>query len=143
MPAFPLACLMVTLLTPLSPLPTPQQAPAARANETAAQFYLRYRQAALDAKSIDQVLAFWTADTVEQFHMEPEAVRTQTLGMVKSAYAATTDVRVVKETATPTGATLSLEGLDREKKPVTSSVEIVKENGAWRVGPAVEQWRPK
>ena len=143
MSTVPLACLLAALLTPLSHQATPQQAPAVRSNETAAQFYLRYRQAALDARSIDQVLAFWTADAVEQFAMEPEAARTQTLGMVKGLYAATTDVRAVQETATPAGAMLSLEGLDRDKKPVTSTVEIVKENGAWKVGPAVEQWRPK
>jgi hypothetical protein len=54
-----------------------------------------------------------------------------------------TDVKVIKETATPNGATLSLEAVDRDRKPVISSVDIVKENGAWKTTAAVEQWKPK
>ena len=54
-----------------------------------------------------------------------------------------TDVKVVKETATPDGATLSLEAIDRDKKPLVSSVDIVKESGAWKIAAAVEQRKPK
>lgn len=138
-----LACLLVTLLTPSPRLHTPRQAPTAGANETATQFYLRWRSTALNAKSVDEITAFWTAETLDQFNMEPDSAKAETLTTVKRFYGMQTDVKVVKEAATPNGATLSLEALDRDKKPVVSSVDIVKENGAWKIGAAVEQWQPK
>src|SRR5229473_2519246 len=58
--------------------------------------------------------------------------------MVKRVFSTQTDVKVNKETATPNGATLSLEAMDRDRKPVVSSVDIVKENGAWKITAAVE-----
>ena len=54
-----------------------------------------------------------------------------------------TDVRVVNETATPAGATLSLEALERDKQPIAGTVTVVKEHGAWKVGTAVERRQPK
>ena len=134
-----LACLLLALLASLPAA----QTPAAPANETAAQFYLRYRAVALDAKSMDEITAFWTADTVHQFNMEPESVRTETFGMAKRLYRSATDVRVVKETPTATGVMLSMEGVGPDEKPVVGSVEVVKEKGGWRVSPAVEQWQPR
>jgi hypothetical protein len=104
---------------------------------------LRWRTTALNAKSIDEITAFWTADTRDQFNMEPESAKADTLAMAKRFLGMQTDVKVVKETPTPDGATLSLEGLDRDKKPIVSSVDIVKENGAWKMTPAVEHWHPK
>lgn len=115
----------------------------ARANETATQFYLRWRTAALAAKSMDEITPFWTAGMTDQFSMEPEAAKADTLPMIKRFYGAQRDVKVIKETATPTGATLSLEGKDSEQKPIVSRVEIIKENGAWKMTGAVEQWKPK
>jgi hypothetical protein len=141
MSTVPLACLLITLLTAL-PGQQAQRATAG-ANETATQFYLRWRSTALNARSIDEIKAFWTAETIDEFNMEPDAAKAETLTMVKRFYSAQSDVNVVKETATPTGATLALEGLDRDKKPIVSSVDIVKENGAWKITGAVERWQPK
>jgi hypothetical protein len=134
-----LAALLLTLGAPLPQQPQPRPA----APETAAQFYLRYRAAALTAMAMDDILSFWTADTVHQFNLEPESVRTQTLEMMKRLYGATTGVRVVTHTPTAAGETLALEGLDADHKPVVASVDIVKEGDAWKVGPAVERWQPK
>jgi hypothetical protein len=75
--------------------------------------------------------------------MEPDSAKAGTLDMVKRVYGMQTDVKVVKETAGPNGATLSLEALDPDKKPVVSSVDIVRENGAWKMTGAVELWKPK
>jgi hypothetical protein len=143
MSTLPLACLLVTLLGPLPLQQTPGPAPTARANETATQFYLRWRSAALNAKSVNEITTFWTAETLDQFNMEPDAAKADTLAMVQRLLGMQTDVKVVKETATPNGATLSLEALDREKNPIVSSVEIVKERGAWKIGSAVERWQPR
>jgi hypothetical protein len=114
-----------------------------QASETATQFYLRWRSTVLAAKSMDEITPFWTAEMTDQFSMEPEAAKADTLPMIKRFYGAQRDVKVIKETATPTGATLSLEGKDGEQKPIVSSVDIVKENGAWKMTGAVEQWKPK
>jgi hypothetical protein len=124
----------------LSPLILAAQAPT---GETAAQFYLRWHTTALNAKSADELAAFWNADTLEQFNMEPPPARSETLDMIKRAYGRQTDVKVVKETATPNGATLSLEALDPDGKPLVGSVDVVKEHGAWKITNAVERWRPK
>jgi hypothetical protein len=118
--------------------------PKKQTAETATQFYLRWRTTALNAKSMGEITPFWTADTIEEFNMMPDsAARAETLAMVKRFFSMQTDVTVIKETATPNGATLSLEALDRDRKPVISSVDIVKENGAWKITAAVEQWKPK
>ena len=138
-----LACLLLSLLTPASLQSAARQTPTADANETATQFYLRWRTTAVNAKSIDEITAFWTADTIEQFNMEDDSAKAATLAMIRRAYSPQTDVRVVKETATPQGATLSLEGLDRSRHPIVSTVQVLKENGAWKMSPAVEVWQPK
>jgi hypothetical protein len=111
--------------------------------ETAAHFYLRFRATALNAATIEQITAFWTAETVDQFNMEPASAKAETLAMANRFYGMQTDVRVVKETPTPNGATLSLEGVDRDGKPIVSSVDIVRESGAWKMTAAVERWKPK
>lgn len=116
------------------------QAPA---TETAAQFYLRWRNAALNAKSIDEITRFWDAETLEQFNMEPASAKADTLPMMKRLYGMQTGVKVTKETPTPNGATLSLEALGPDQTPVVTSVDVVKEHGAWKVTGAVERWTPK
>jgi hypothetical protein len=124
----------------ISPLILAAQTPT---GETAAQFYLRWRSTALNAKSADEVSPFWDADTLEQFNMQPQPARSETLAMLKRAYGRQSDVKVVKETATPTGVTLSLEALDPDGKPIVGSVDVVKEKGAWKITNAVERWKPK
>ena len=133
------AAILVSAATAPSSATAAQTQPA----ETATQFYLRWRTTVLSATSTDEITPFWTADTVHEFKMEPESVRAETLPMLKRFYGTQTDVTVVKETVTPTGATLSLEAMDAAHNAIVSSVDVFKENGAWKIGTAVEQWRPK
>jgi len=137
------AILLMAVFVSATPALSLATASHAQSPETATQFYLRWRAAALKAKSMDEITPFWTADTVKQFNMEPESARAGTVTMLKRIFDGQTDVRVVEETATPAGARLSLEGLDKAHKPIVSSVDLVKENGAWKVTAAVEQWKPK
>lgn len=119
-------------------------APQQQTAETATQFYLRWRATALNATSIREITPFCTTETIDEVNMLPDdSARAETLAMVKRLVRMQTDVTVVKETATPNGATLSLEAVDRDRKPVISSVDIVKEDGGWRITAAVEQWKPK
>jgi len=126
-----------------APIHSPANAAEKQPFETASQFYMRWRDTALKAKSIDEIVAFWTAETKEEFNMEPDSAKADTLPMIKRFYGTQTDVKIVKETATPSGATLSLEAIDADKKPVACSVDVVKENGAWKITNAVERWKPK
>jgi len=137
------ALFLAVVLGSAAPFSASATAPQKQPAETATEFYLRWRSTALNAKSVDEIVAFWTAETVEQFNMEPDSAKAGTLVMVKRVYSAQTDVKVVKETATPNGATLSLEALDRDKKPIASRVDVLKENGAWKISAAVEEWTPK
>jgi hypothetical protein len=113
-----------------------------RQPESGTEFYLRYRKTALAAKSVDEILAFWSSALLHEFKMEPEDARAGTLGMVKRMEGSLGDLRVVQETATPNGATLTLEAIGPDKKAKTGTIELVKENGAWKVVEA-EQWKAK
>lgn len=135
--------LFAIVLVSTAAVPSSARTPTTQVGETATQFYLRWRSTALNAKSADEITAFWTAEARDQFTMEPDSAKADMPAMLKRFYAMQTDVKVVKETATPAGATLSLEALDRDKKPLVSSIDIVKEKGAWKMTGAVEQWKPK
>ena len=56
---------------------------------------------------------------------------------VKEMSTAMTNVKVIKETKTDTGVTLSVEGMDGKDK-MSGQVQIVKEGDAWKVGK--ESW---
>ena len=51
---------------------------------------------------------------------------------------AITNVKVVKETPSATGATLDVTALDPDKKPTKGTIDVVKEGGAWKIGS--ESW---
>src|SRR4051812_22939707 len=137
------ALFLSSLLVSAASLPAAAASSSQRQTETAAQFYMRWRAAALSAKSMDEILPFLTSEMAGQFNMEPESAKADTLPMMKRIYGAQSGVSVVKETPTPTGATLILAGTDANQKPIESSVDIVKENGEWKMTGAVEQWKPK
>jgi hypothetical protein len=76
-------------------------------------------------------------ETVAQIEATPAGERPKMFGMLK-IMGALTGVKVVKETLTPKGATLTVEGIDSDKKKSIGTVEIVKQNGAWKLGS--ENW---
>ena len=61
--------------------------------------------------------------------MAPDSAKNDTLAMMKRVYGMQTDVKVVKETAIPTGATLSLEALAPDKKPIVGKAVAGEESG--------------
>lgn len=123
---------------------TPQSAASTPApkDETPTQLYLRFRAATQTAKSMDEVTAFWSAGLIGEFNTMPEADKASTLEMIKRLESGITDLKVVGETPTPSGAQLALEGLGPDKKPMAGTVDLVKEQGSWKLVEA-EQWRPK
>ena len=60
-------------------------------------------------------------------------------GMIKEMSADNTDIKVVKETPTATGADLDVEAVSKSTKGKTKAkVTLVKESGEWRVNK--ESW---
>jgi hypothetical protein len=120
-----IAALMVTVL------------PLASQAKSATDSYKEYQAAYAKAKSFNDILPFMSKAQVTAFNAIPEAQRKSMWEMTRSMDP--TDVKVVKETATPTGATLDLTGVGSDKKPVKGTVQLVKEGGAWKI--SKEDWQ--
>ena len=114
-----------------------QNAPAP-ANETASQFYLRYRAFVPSATTVQQVVEFWSSDQRQDFSAAPSDQRPD-LAFVKSVFAKATNVKVVKESSTPNYATLDVQGV-MDGKPVTATIDLVREKGAWKIASGPERW---
>jgi len=106
--------------------------PALAQPETASQFYMAYRAAFAKATKIDDLLPYMAKNRVDQVNQTPAADRGQMFEMIKMMDT-NTDVKVVKETKTATGATLAVEALNESKKKSTGTVDLVKEGGAWKI----------
>jgi hypothetical protein len=131
-----LVVLLATTLTAARPLPLPQSP----ATETATHVYLRFLAVVRTAKSMDEITPFWGADLMHEFNMMPDADKAGTLDMVKRIESKTTGVKVTNEIRTAAGVTLSLQGTGPDKKRLVGSVDLVKENGVWKLA-TQEQWR--
>ena len=126
------------LQTPSQPTKTPGPL-----SETATQFYLRYRAAAANATSVDEVLAFWSDDVVNEFKSAPPDQRVDLAG-IKRMIGMASDVTVVRETVSTgpgtSDALLSLEGIGPDQKKVTATAHLVTKEGAWKLAEP-EQWK--
>jgi hypothetical protein len=125
------------LLVVLSAAALNAQAPAA-AQKTATQFYMEYRAAFDKAKKIEEVLPYMAAANRKEVESTPPAERVKMFEMVK-AFNVVTNVKVLKEERTANGATLSVEGIDEDKKKATGTVRIIREGGAWKL--EGESWK--
>ena len=115
-------------------------AAAQTANQTATEFYMGYRAAFAKAKAIEDVFPYMSKATKAQVEGTPAAERPKMFEFVKEMTTAMKNVKVVKETKTAEGATLTVEGLDGKEK-MTGQIQILKEDGAWKVGK--ESWSNK
>jgi hypothetical protein len=104
----------------------------ANAQKTATQFYMEYTAAFAKAKTIDEILPYMAKENVDQVKTTPAAEKAKMFGMIKmmNDYK---NIKVVKETKTPTGYTLDVTATDSEKKPAKGTVEIVNEGGAMKL----------
>jgi len=136
MRATSIAKMLVCLLFVISAAPViGAQAPPA--NETATQFYTRYLAAFQKATKMEQILPFMSAERVTEFNNAPAEMKSGALEMFKMM--AATNIKVTKEAATTSGATLTATGIDSmEKKPQYGTVTLVKEKGAWKI--SKESW---
>jgi hypothetical protein len=107
--------------------------PAAAQTETASQFYMRYRAAFDKAKKIEDLTPFLSKKSLDMVNATPAADRPKQFEIMKMM-GSITDVKILKETKTATGALLAVEALDPDKKKTTGKVEIVKEGTDWKIG---------
>jgi hypothetical protein len=110
----------------------------AQAQQTASQFYLKFRAAFDKANAIEDVLPYMAKENRDKVAATPADDRKKMFGMLKILNKLS-DVKITKEEQTATGATLTVEGIDADKKKVNGSVDLVKEQGEWKIGS--ENWR--
>jgi hypothetical protein len=109
------------------------QAPAAK---TATQFYMEYRAAFDKAKKVEELFPYLSADHRKEIEATPAAERPKMFQFLKMI-SAMTNVKVIREDRSSTGATLTAEGVADGKKQ-TGKIEIIREGTAWKVGK--ENW---
>src|SRR4029079_3275563 len=88
------------------------QAPA---GQTASQFYMTYRAAFDKATKMDDLLPFMSAEQVKMINGTPAAKRSQGFEIIKMM-GTMTGVKVTREEKAGSGAKLTVEGLDSDKK---------------------------
>jgi hypothetical protein len=113
---------------------------AAQSNQTASDFYMAYRAAFAKAKAIEELFPHMSKEMKSQVESTPAAERPKMFEFVKEMSASMTNVKVVKETKTDEGVTLTVEGMEGKEK-MTGQIRIVKEGGAWKMGK--ESWSNK
>lgn len=107
--------------------------------KTAGEFYLAYRAAFVKATTIDELTPWMSKARRDQIGKETPADRKEMFEMIKM-FDDRTNIKVVKESATATGAELQVEGISAESKSKgTGVITLMKEGGAWRIDR--ESWK--
>lgn len=107
--------------------------------KTGADFYLAYRVAFDQAKSIDELLPWVAKGRRDQIGKAPAGERKEAFEMIKM-FDDRISVKVTKETPSDFGAELLVEGISAESRArATGIITLVKEGGAWRI--ERENWK--
>ena len=114
----------------------PAMAGAEQAPQSATEFYQAYRKAFAKAQKIEDLLPMMAASRRKQMEKTPADERNMMFGMLKEMTAEQGEVKVLKETATATGAELAVQAKDGK-----GTVTLVKESGAWKLDK--ESWTNK
>jgi hypothetical protein len=119
------AAFLLSLVQPAVVAQTPAQ--------TASDFYMSYRTAFDKAKKIEELFPYMAKSMRAEVDETPAAERAKMFEIVK-IMGALTNLKIVRETKTADGATLTVEALDSDKKKTTGKIDIVRENGVWKLG---------
>jgi len=107
--------------------------------KTGGEYYLAYRVAFDRATSIDELLPWVAKGRRDQIAKTPAGERKEAFEMIKM-FDDRTNVKVVKETPSASGAELQVEGISAESRgKATGIITLVKEGGAWRI--ERENWK--
>jgi hypothetical protein len=128
-----IAGLLLTVILAIAVAPAVAQSPP----QTASDFYLSYRSAFDKATKIDELLPFMARETRAEVEATPASERAQMFEFIKMV-GTLTGVKVIREAKTGTGATLTVEALDPDRKKTVGTINIVREGGAWKLGK--ESW---
>ena len=109
-------------------------------NQTASDFYLKYRAAFDKAKSIDEVMPYMSKAMKAKVEETPAAERPKMFEMIKMM-SKMSNVKIVKETQNEQGVMLSVEAVGEDRGKMTGQIQIVKEDGTWKMGR--ESWSSK
>lgn len=108
--------------------------------QTASEFYMAYRAAYAKAKTIEDLSPYMSKEMRAMVEKTPAAERPKMFEFTKQMSTSLSNVKVVKETKTDEGVTLTVEAMDGKEK-MTGQVRIVMESGAWKMGR--ESWSNK
>ena len=103
-------------------IPALAQTPTS-AYKTAGDYYLAYREAFVKAKTVDELVPWMSKARRDQIAKETPADRKEMFEMIKM-FDDRTNIKVLKETATATGADLQVEGVSAESKSKGNGVDL-------------------
>ena len=112
----------------------------AQGEQSATQFYMAYRAAFAKATKVDELLPFMAKARRAEIEKTPAGERSKMFAFIKELDTIT-QIKVIKEAKSATGVTLSAEGIDGDKNKSTGTIEVLREDGAWKLGK--ESWSTK
>lgn len=110
------------------------------AQASASDFNLQYHKVLMGAKKIDDIFPFVSEKTKKQMLATPADQRGMMFGMMQEM-SKLTGLKVVKETRTDTGATITVEGRGDDKTTSTGTIQLVTEGGGYNIDR--ETWSTK
>ena len=112
----------------------------AQTEQSATQFYMAYRAAFAKATKVDELLPYMAKARRAEIEKTPAGERSKMFAFIKE-FDTVTQIKVVKETKSGSGVTLSTEGVDGDKNKSTGTIEVLREDGGWKLGK--ESWSTK
>ena len=112
----------------------------AQTEQSATQFYMAYRAAFAKATKVDELMPFMAKARRAEIEKTPAGERSKMFAFIKELDTVS-QIKVIKETKSANGVTLSAEGIDGDKKKSTGTIEVVREDGGWKLGK--ESWSTK
>jgi hypothetical protein len=112
----------------------------AQGDQCATQFYLAYRAAFAKATKVDDLLPYMSKARRAEIEKTPAGERAKMFAFIKELDTVT-QIKVIKEAKSANGVTLSAEGVDGDKNKSTGTIDVVREDGAWKLGK--ESWSTK
>lgn len=117
----------------------PAGAQPAATYKSGTEFYMAYRDAFAKSKTLDDLLPWMSKTRRTQMAEVPKDERTMMFGMIKKMDDHTA-IKVIKETASASGAELQVEAVSAgSKNKVTATVALAKEGTAWKLDK--ESWK--
>ena len=108
--------------------------------QTASEFYVKYRAVFDKAKAVEELLPYMSKEMKVKVEETPAGERPKLFEMIKMM-SKMSNMKVVKETKNEQGVMLSVEALGEDRGKMTGQIQIVKEDGAWKIGR--ESWSSK